>query len=433
MVKRMRRWTWRSCILGVARQRLPSLCCARRSSSCRRTRASIPHSARPASARSASRKPKRITVARWSSMRRTSSPRCAWATCCATAGGWRKPRRRRGARSSWTTRRWPAISRLAWRMKARGRMEPAIRAFRRALELDPAAAQSMQQLALALREEDRLEEAEAQLRAALRLRPDSAGLLADHGMVLADLMRYDEALACFDRALAARAAVGHRDQPQGADRRPPRRPGAGPRAAARSRAPRAQGRPRAVQHRPASPQVRRIRRGLGRLRAAPRLRDLHRQAPPLSAAGMGWRTARGPHAPRPAGAGAGRRDHVRLLHPGGGGAGEARDRRVRPQARGDLPALVSAMHGGLAPAHARQRLGPAHRSRGPDAADRGGLARLPLPAQRRAIFRSTRASSRPTRPAWRRGERGLARSGPGARSACRGRAAWASPAASAAR
>ena len=86
--------------------------------------------------------------------------------------------------------------------KAKGRMEQAIRSFRRALELDSGAVQAMQQLALALREEDRLEDAETQLRAALRLRPDHIGLLADHAVVLADLMRYDEALACLDRALA---------------------------------------------------------------------------------------------------------------------------------------------------------------------------------------------------------------------------------------
>ncbi|HXC57378.1 MAG TPA: tetratricopeptide repeat protein [Rhizomicrobium sp.] len=84
----------------------------------------------------------------------------------------------------------------------RSQFEPAERQLRRALQLDPYAADALNNLGLALRHLDRLDEALDAYDRAIALRPNYAQAFCNRGNALRLLKRPDEALAAYDRAVA---------------------------------------------------------------------------------------------------------------------------------------------------------------------------------------------------------------------------------------
>jgi tetratricopeptide (TPR) repeat protein len=92
-------------------------------------------------------------------------------------------------------------------LQAKGRLEEAIAAYRRAAALAPAAPEAHNNLGNALLEAGRPEEAAPCYRQALALRPDFAPALINLGNALGELEQLDEALAICRRAVQAAPLV----------------------------------------------------------------------------------------------------------------------------------------------------------------------------------------------------------------------------------
>jgi predicted O-linked N-acetylglucosamine transferase (SPINDLY family) len=86
-------------------------------------------------------------------------------------------------------------------LRAEGRAEEALAAFRTAVELDPERAEAHHQLGNALKAQRRYPEAAASLRMAARLAPSDAVVWLNLGVASLELHRLDEAVTAFRRAI----------------------------------------------------------------------------------------------------------------------------------------------------------------------------------------------------------------------------------------
>jgi protein O-GlcNAc transferase len=91
---------------------------------------------------------------------------------------------------------------LAKLLKARGRLDEAITAYRQALALDPAMADVQNNLGVALRVAGKLEEANAAFGEAIRLNPNLAEAWNNFGYGLVTMQRFDEAAEACRKAIA---------------------------------------------------------------------------------------------------------------------------------------------------------------------------------------------------------------------------------------
>jgi protein O-GlcNAc transferase len=86
-------------------------------------------------------------------------------------------------------------------LRAQGRPEEAIDAFRAALQLDPNLAEAHHQLGNTLKSLHRYVEAAASLRSAAMLAPQSGAVWLNLGVACLEMRRLDEAVSCFRRAI----------------------------------------------------------------------------------------------------------------------------------------------------------------------------------------------------------------------------------------
>jgi superkiller protein 3 len=96
-------------------------------------------------------------------------------------------------------------SRLGYAQHQAGAMTAAVRAYRRALALEPSRPGVRYNLGCALAEAGRYQEAARQLRRAVELEPGDAAAWNNLGHALAHLGEPEEGRRCFERALAADA------------------------------------------------------------------------------------------------------------------------------------------------------------------------------------------------------------------------------------